>query len=691
MIQILQPHSLTVRDRFTPETMRLDLSERQSTATLTVGPDAPLIGVGDWLRDEKDPGAGIVWRVKTVDQQYDTDTRSIQLEHAINLLKDVLMFGEVKPSTMGGGDTIGAAAAARWILGRQSDWRLGAFEYSTAKPYNFNGENLFAALETISSSLEDALWDYDFAAYPFTLNIRRAGTAVGCEMRLSRNIRTLKRTVDRSRMYTRFYPIGKDNLHITGEYVTKNEALYGTISKTETDQSIDTEAKLRAWANERLNRHCNPSVTITISGLELSRDTGEPMDRIRVGTVCQVPLPEFSTTLTERVTKLSWSDKIHDPQSVTVTLANQLEDVASIVNNITQSAGRSGRASAKDNEEKHAWIIDENDKVGLLAEAVAGPGAATDWSRVASIIVDGEGIHQRVTRTENDMVVAEAAIEVSEKQINQFVKAVGADGQITAASIVLAINDAGESEARIDANKVYIGNQKSTTVINGKCSLSDVTAEVIKGRIATLSSLFCPQFEGNIYGSTVMFASGTTPYGTTTYTNVKAAIAAVQIAASGQNYKLQYKTFNDTSWIDAGTFNRAVTALDGVWSDGAITVTPSGLSSPTYVDHLTGGTPYTDPNDDYRYKVNVLHYLTDPTRPSGTGLTIDIESVYQAGYEVTQAQITTSNFSTNYTGSVSGKTQIGSFSKSSLSGNSYILLSVKCHGTTKQFYITVNN
>lgn len=51
-------------------------------------------------------------------------------------------------------------------------------------------------------------------------------------------------TVDRSRMFTRFYPIGNDNLTLPGGYVSRNENLYGVISKTETDQSRKTVGEL---------------------------------------------------------------------------------------------------------------------------------------------------------------------------------------------------------------------------------------------------------------------------------------------------------------------------------------------------------------------------------------------------------------------------------------------------------------
>jgi len=417
MIKLLNGHSLQEKGRIHPETMPLVLTERQSQATITLGPADPAIEVGEWLQDTEDPGAGIVWRVKTLEKQPLLETRTLQLEHVINTLKDELMFGEITPKTITGNNSAvncTAAEAITYILGRQSIWALGSIDNayaSVSNPYGWNGDNLFAALEAVTASLEDAYWEYDFSVFPFLLHIRKLNGSVDSEMRASRNIQTLRYTVDRSRMYTRFYPIGKNNLHIDGDYVSRNEQIYGIVSKVETDQSKDTKAELLRWANERIARHCEPSVTVTVAGLDLSEATGEPLDKFTINRQCRVPLSEYGTEITEKVTKLQWADKIKEKEKVTVTLANLLEDVASIINSQNAKSGGGGRAAAKNAEEDHAWFVDTTDHVAMVAEAVAGEGAAQDWSRVAELLVDGNGIHQRVQEAKDDIVTAFSLIE----------------------------------------------------------------------------------------------------------------------------------------------------------------------------------------------------------------------------------------------------------------------------------------
>ena len=665
-MKILRGHSLNVANRFRPESMGLNLEERKSTASITASLDEPDVEVGTWLQDETEPGEGIVWRVKTVDAQYNTRTRTIQAEHVINTLRDELMFGTVKPKDITGNPratVCGARETVEYILDQQEEaiWQLGDFDYDEVEnPYNFNGENLLAALETVTGSLEDACWEFDLSSLPFTLSIVQLPEEEACEMRMARNIVTMKRTVDRSRMYTRFYAIGKNDIHLVGDYISENEEVYGIISKVETDQSQETVEELTAWAEERLKRHCEPSVTVTISGLELAESTGEPLDHFQINTRCRVPLPEFGTTIVEKVTKLSYPDKIREKERVNVTLANLREDVASIINSQNAAGGRGGRAAAKKEGEDHAWFVDTDEHVGMVAEAIIGRyGQGVDWSRVSSIIVDGEGIHQRVVAAEGEIVMQQAQIDINETRIlqevtdrtsadatlsgqitveagkiTQIVSAVGANGEVTAASIVLAINQStGTSEAKIDADHVYIGNTKSTTVINGKLEASDLTASLITSIISqaalvtaqALSVTGAAEVGGNVYARGFYFGSG--EGGAVSVAN---AFNRAQITSSGSTYTLQMARFGQ-DWETIGSFNRATTLGQTIGSNQiVVTASPQG-NSVTF--GIMGGNPgitWSGNVASVPVKVNINGGET--VYDTGRRISVDASSIYSNGY-----------------------------------------------------------
>lgn len=490
---LLQGHSLTTGQKLSPDSLALNLEERGGSATLSLGPDQPDLAFNAWLLDDTQPGQGIVWRVRSVDNSYHTETRTVQLEHIVNSLRDRVLFGTYKPEDMGGsGGTVNARTAINFVLGKQYDFQLGAFSYdSISAPFEFTGDTIFEALETITSVCPDAEWSYDFSVYPFKLNIVQRYAGLIAEMRGNRNMQSCRKTVDRSGMYTRLYPIGKDNLHLSGNgYVSKNEGTYGTVCKIETDDSLDTEAKLLAWANERLNRHCEPKVSVTISGLDLSQSTGENLDTLRIGKQCRVPMPEFGTTITERIVKLSWRDKINQPEAVTVTLANTLEDVATIIRRGTENSGRGGAAKAKKKEEDHAWFVDNTEKVGLVAEAVAGTDAQgkPNWSLVSQIMVDGKGIHQSVTKAQGDIITNSSRIEQTE---NKIALIVDANGNLKPAKVVAAVTDSNgrlRSEILVSADHIMLDGD---TTLAGIFRVTEGMADFTQGaRFGTATTIF---------------------------------------------------------------------------------------------------------------------------------------------------------------------------------------------------------
>ena len=496
MIKLLYAHSLTEKGRFQPESQPLTLNQRQSTARIVVGSAAPEIAVGDWMQDMDEPGAGIVWRVKSIDNQLETETRTIVLEHLINSLRDKLMFGEVKPEHMGGtASGCTAQQAVTYILNQQSDWVLGTFEYgSVSNPYAFNGDDLFSALETVSSSLEGCWWSYNFSSYPFTINMTHRASVVSTELRQMRNIQTAKYTIDKSRMYTRLYPIGKNNLHIDGNYVSMNEDIYGIIEKTETDQSKATKAELQRWAEERIINHCEPSVTWTVQALDFSRETGESLDQIVLGAMCRMPLPGYDTVIEEIITQLNYPDKIRDREMCTVTLANIQEDVASIINNLIKSGGGGGRAAAKNAEEDHAWFEDTTDHVAMIAEGIAGEGASTDWSRVAELLVDGDGIHQRVQQAQGDIIGAYSLIDQTttairleigdvQSQVRSFIEQTP---EMIHAEVGSAVS--GFAQSVIEQTATYIRTEVQNAASAITETVVEQTVEYVRTEVASVAS-----------------------------------------------------------------------------------------------------------------------------------------------------------------------------------------------------------
>ena len=420
---LLEAHSLNYAGMIGDINENLIKKERDCTAAWT---PQRIDGLGTdiWLKDETKPGAGIIWRIQSIRQVFGTDINTVNLEHVINTLKDKIIFGAVTAKEITGNQsatTCTARQALEYILNKQSDWVLDEFDYeSVSNPYKFDGETLYEAIEKVSDTLEDAWWSFDLTVYPFKLSITEKQEDVGTEMRANRNLISIEKTIDRNGMYTRFYPIGKDDLHITGEYVEKNASTYGVREKEEVDQTLETEAELIAWANERLDKHAEPSVNIVVDGLELSSATEQELDEINMGMICRVPLPEYSTTILERIIEMNYPDAVNSPEVVKITLANNKEDVTKIIADAIKRGGGGRRAAGRQAKEDHAWFEDTNNHVAMCAEGIVGVDAQgnPNWVRLSQIIADENGIDTTVQSIQGDVVLAFSEIEQTESRIH---------------------------------------------------------------------------------------------------------------------------------------------------------------------------------------------------------------------------------------------------------------------------------
>ena len=276
-----------------------------------------------------------------------------------------------------------------------------------------------------------------------------------------------------------------------------------------------------------------------IDGSVLKGVTGDDWDETKIGTKVQVALPDYATAIAERCVTITYPEMYGDPDRITVSLANALptytKSMATTQKQVTRNT-RSGRASARQakNFVQHFQITD---KAGNVLQQ-------------AGMKLDANGL---LVYADDNVNMVGSRFNVQADKIGMVVGTNQDGNYIKAGEITLAINNAGESEAHIDANKVYIGNEKSTTVINGKCSLSDVSATYISGKIGEISLMQVQSIAasgtisaGTLNGDTINFRnSAGAGY---TYTNIKgAAMSSLTLTDNGDG------TYTLTSYKIDGT------------------------------------------------------------------------------------------------------------------------------------------
>lgn len=613
-------------------------------------------------------GSAGVFRVRSPEDAYGDDMTSAHLEHAISEVGDYLVRTEIS-------EMMAATTAMQTIFGhyRGSMWQLGSVSAlgSGNVAVQCNYDRVLDAMLSILKQKPSCMMTFDFSTSPWTVGFANKGTSVSAEGRLSRNVRSAKIITDDTELCTRIYfmiPSTDEEGEPTSVWTSVDadtKSTYGIVER-ELQGGFDyTESEARTAANEYLRQHKHPRVTIEIDAEELSSITGETFDKFTIGKLMRLALPDYNTTVTENITGLSWQDVFNAPNDLIVRLGDEEDTMVNFLHDVDTNGGTDGGNGGgggggrkkKDDEWKEYRTRFEKDDyhLALVSERVDRSdnilqAAGLDINSQTGVIIyhdDVEnGVAARLTTNAN-AITAEATARVNadistngrlDVEAGKVAMVVGTNSYgnyIKAAEIVVSINQStGEGEAKIDAGHVYIGNDKSTTVIAGKLNASDVTAEYLNAKIATIPTLtgIAASFSGNVSGAGGLFQQVYVGSGTS-FTNISDPVMEVRIDGPTSNqYKLQYKLASSSSWTDAGTFSRA-TNLTGAWSGGTFTVNASpqgstisaGLFSVAAADITWDGNTATFPvyanldGGETRYN-------------TGKTLSIDASDIYTNGY-----------------------------------------------------------
>lgn len=269
-------------------------------------------------------------------------------------------------------------------------------------------------------------------------------------------------------------------------------------------------------------------------------------------------------------------------------------------------------------------------------------------------------ISAEVTRATGAESSLSGAISVEAGKIQQIVSAVGANGQVTAASIVLAINEStGQGEAHIDADHVYIGagtsgEKKVTVEIAGKLEAEDITANFLSTRIADIPILTVRSLavtgtvssSGYIYAPNFVIGSNSSGGGG----NISLSNAVVGVDVTGNTLKLTQANGTETSFSKA-------TSLSGSWSGSTLTVTASPQGEHFYQYFTTGarekadGTAWSSVSDGLEFYIPVQAYSSQTQPISYTKIDrayVDVSGIYSAGQNSTSIGLTYDTSAGNY-------------------------------------------
>lgn len=401
-------------------------------------------------------------------------------------------------------------------------------------------------------------------------------------------------------------------------------ALYGRNGKPRygyyQNSSIDDPDVLCQKAWESLKQHADPKISITGTAMDLKR-LGYADQPLRLYDMAIIELEPLGLMFYKQIIQLTVN--LLNPDKNMPNIGDYIPNIIYINRQTDLDAtggGRSGGGGGTRREKEageYETRIDWNERQIILEARKIGEQEAritVESNRITAEVeqrVNGDrtlsssieqtaymirsevasevtGLNSTITQTASAITLdvnkkasaLDAKIRVEAGKIEQIVTGIGKDGKVTAASICLAINRDGSSEAKINAGKIYLLGQ---TIAN------TITADYVQAKVSDLTilrvqSLGC---SGGASVSGLLNAAGniTTPHITLDGVSVGAAVYDVRIQGPTNNvYTLQKQTITGSGWQDVGTFSRA-TALNGDWSRGTYTVeaSPQGNTISTSV------------------------------------------------------------------------------------------------------------
>lgn len=460
-------------------------------------------------------GSAGVFRARTPDTSYRGNTITIGLEHAVCEIGDFLVRNNGEQEQK----TLSAALTHFMSYYSGSKWRLGSVSVSGNVVVQDGYQDILSAINGAVAQVPGAMLAYDFSTAPWTLSVVSKGTTVSAEGRLSRNVEKCNVKRDDSSLFTRVWVEGLGGEGVMGHMDADTLSTYGVI-ETQLGGNNYTQAQAQTVASAFLARHKRPVYSITIDGLDFSCITGEALDRVALGKLYRLAIPEDNVTIEEHITSIRWNDVYGKPNDVNLTLAEQdnssikfLQDqkkqeqsnYQSLYNGYTSSDSKLN-GKIDDTQEDVDWVwrktgidsLGENETL-MTRIQINAEGIQTEVSRAntaegqlssritqnaesitteVSRATNAEGtlssrisqtatsISQEVTRATNAENSLSGRITTEANKISLVVESTSSGNVIKTASIIAGINDyadGGGSYIKISADAIDIDGVVNVT------------------------------------------------------------------------------------------------------------------------------------------------------------------------------------------------------------------------------------
>ena len=258
-----------------------------------------------------------------------------ECEHVITTLLSNVLFKFHQIGNIG----VFTPEVLNYILSFQSvrNWRLGRCDFRHQFLYKWESVNLLVALFSVPRPFMDEWhFTYDTTSYPWTVNLVRAETQIGCELRRRKNMQGITKEEDAKNLVTRLYMLGYgegDNQldisninnglpYIDADTITK----WGVHESIWTDRRFEDAHNMMATGRKMLEELKNPYISYTVESIDLFKKTHQDFDEFREGKMVRVIDREDDIDIDTRIVEIDKPDITK--ADITVVIANKDRNIA---------------------------------------------------------------------------------------------------------------------------------------------------------------------------------------------------------------------------------------------------------------------------------------------------------------------------------------------------------------------------
>lgn len=532
--------SMSAKDRLHPTKTSIKRNLYSlHTASITLPPGEPAVKERDWIALFDRYGSAGIFRVSRMRTAYGRQNE-LSLKHGFCVLED----DTVKSTDCKGSGTAVEVMrhlfSCAGVVNAPQYWTLGSFAQTPVIEYEYSNVKLSDAVWDVIRKVPGYAFTFDQSHFPWVLGLIRLSDADACEGRFGRNLDSCVVELDDSSICTRAYLDDRD-----GYTEADTVSVWGVASHTLTVPEGAEQADIDAYVSAYLNEHKNPRITISLSAADMSDATGETLDRFQLGTVCRACLPEYKTTVRERIVSLASPDVYGEPDHVEIAMANRVETASDMLAKLNKSTSALASASTVTNRRiggvskkventdielirTQETLIDTRYRMSKAGIVIDGDAqfvkqfayqenvdllAGTVEENSAQILVMADQILQTVTRSEfdalgNRVTTAESELLVQAEQISAKVSQYEFDAlgnRVTTAESELTVQ-AGMIESKVSKNGVIssinqtaeeIKIQASRINLSGYVTVSELDAAVADINIAFGNTIATDTLEAN--------------------------------------------------------------------------------------------------------------------------------------------------------------------------------------------------